>query len=161
MGSVVLADGGTRSFRFCPGLALSLQRIHWIVCIPFPDAKIWTKLHKIWKASLSNLKNTPAVPYQNTDTCRKLPMECYCSFTTDMRTPREVDIRGQGEWKWRFGGYSEGERLIKNMVIVRRNQDKFQMRNRGPIWNRVAVTLRQDRAGHCAQEKEKSMHRGK
>lgn len=29
------------------------------------------------------------------------------------------------------------------------------MGNRGPIWNRVAVTLRQGIAGHCVQEKEK------
>lgn len=68
-----------------------------------PNAKIWTKLHKIRKASLSNLQSTPAVSYQNTDTCRKLPMECYY-FTTERRACREVDIWGQGEWKLSFDG---------------------------------------------------------
>lgn len=71
--------------------------------------------------------------------------------------PQEVDIRGQGEWKWKH----ERETVRKNMVILKRNQEKFQMGNRGPIWNRVAVTLRQDRVEQCGQEKEKGMHKGK
>lgn len=70
--------------------------------------------------------------------------------------PQEVDIRGRGEWKWRF----ERQTVRKIMVILKRNQEKFQMGNRGPIWNRVAVTLRQDGAEHCAQEKRKACTKG-
>lgn len=35
--------------------------------------------------------------------------------------PQEVDIRGQGEWKWKY----EMETVRKNMVILKRNQEKF------------------------------------
>lgn len=158
MGSVVLEDRETLELSSLPW-SPSLAPENSLGCLySFPNAKIWTKLHKIWKVNLSNLQSTPTVSYQNTDTCRKLPMECYY-FTTERRACREADIRGQGEWKLRFNGYSNGETFKKNiyMVIVKRSQEKFQMGN----ICRVVVTLREDRAGHCEQEKGKGMHKGK
>lgn len=47
------------------------------------------------------------------------------------------------------------------MANAKRNQEKFQIGNRGPIWSRVVGTLGQDRVGHCEQEKGKGMHKGK
>lgn len=49
---------------------------------------------------------------------KKLPVECYYFFTTEMRAPLGLDTRGQGEWKIWFGGYSKRETFIKNMVTA-------------------------------------------
>lgn len=105
--------------------------------------------------------NTMKIPQQfhiKTSThAENVPQNVTTSSPQTWELPQEADIRGQGEWKWK----NERETVRKNMVILKRNQEKFQMGNRGPIWHRVAVTLRQDRVEHCAQEKEKGMHKGK
>lgn len=51
--------------------------------------------------------------------------------------------------------------FFRYMVNAKRNQENFQIGNRGPIWSRVVGTLGQDRVGHCEQEKGKGMHKGK
>lgn len=103
-------------FEFFALVSLSHSREFPGLFVFFPTTqKIWTSLRKIRKASVSNLQNTPAVSYQNTDTCRKRPTECYYVFTTNLRAPsggwhkrpRGVEMKaweGDGQKKY---GYSE------------------------------------------------------
>lgn len=104
MGSVVVVDRGTLELSTLPWSPSLAPENSLGYLYSFPNAKIWIKRHKIRKGVF---QSTPAVSYQNADTCRKLPMECYY-FTTERRACREADIRGQGEWKLRFDGQSNG-----------------------------------------------------
>lgn len=155
MGSVVVVDRGTLELSTLPWSPSLAPENSLGYLYSFPNAKIWIKRHKIRKGVF---QSTLAVSYQNADTCRKLPMECYY-FTTERRACQEADIRGQGEWKLRFDGQSNGGDIFFCVLIslmwkeTRRN---FKWET-GPIWSRVVVTPRQD----YEQEKGKGMHKGK
>lgn len=157
MGSVILVDHETLGFSFLPWSPSLIPENSLDYLYFSPNAKIQKVSAKFAKQAFQIWKIPQQFHIKTPAHAENVQRNVTTSSPQIWELPQEVDIRGQGEWKWKY----ERETVRKNMVILKRNQEKFQMGNRGPISHRVAVTLREDRVEHCAQEKEKGMHEGK